>query len=141
MGKLDSVSTEALRDRLDGVESAKAAKRLMIALAYTDGVPATTLSDRYGIPASTVYYWLDRFEERPLAEAIEDEPRPGRPRKLAAEEWGRLESTLENPPEEAGFEADNWTPALVCRYLEREFSTTYSEGYIRQAFSDRIDSR
>jgi transposase len=139
MGKLDSVSTAALRDHLDAVETAKAAKRLMVALAYADGVPATTLSDRYGIPASTVYYWLDRFEQRPLADAIEDEPRPGRPRKLAPEEWERLESALEKPPADAGYDADEWTPALVQRHLEREFSTTYSTGYIRQAFAELLD--
>lgn len=82
MNKLDDIDVGALRDALEETSSAKAAKRLMIALAYADGVRVEALSDRYDIPRATVYSWLDRFEQQSISEAIEDESRPGRPSKL-----------------------------------------------------------
>lgn len=134
MGKLDGVSADALRDRLADVESAKAAKRLMVALAYQDGVPVSELSDRYGVPASTLYYWLDRFEERALDDAIEDQKRPGRPSKLDDAERTVFETALRNPPRDAGYDADEWTPELAQRHLEETFDVSYSLGHIRHYF-------
>ena len=66
MNKLEDVDTDALRDALGKASSAKAAKRLMIALAYADGVRVETLSERYDIPRATVYSWLDRFEHHSI---------------------------------------------------------------------------
>ncbi len=57
---------------LGEASSAKAAKRLMIALAYADGVRVETLSERYDIPRATVYSWLDRFEHHSINDALED---------------------------------------------------------------------
>lgn len=56
MGKLSSVAVNDLHEPLETVSTAKAAKRLMIALGYKDGVRVDTLSKRYAIPRSTVYY-------------------------------------------------------------------------------------
>jgi transposase len=77
MNKLEDVDAGALRDALEETSSAKAAKRLMIALAYVDGVRVETLNNRYDIPRTTVYSWLNRFEQQSISEAIEDESRPG----------------------------------------------------------------
>jgi len=134
MDKLDDIPASTLRGRLDEVESAKAAQRLMVALAYMDGVSVATMSERYGIPASTLYYWLDRFDERSLDDAIEDQKRPGRPSKLGDDERARFEATLQQPPSDVGYEADEWTPELVQQYLEREFDVTYSVGHIHHYF-------
>lgn len=134
MGKLDGVSADTLRDRLADVESAKAAKRLMVALAYMDGTPVSELSDRYGIPASTLYYWLDRFEERSLDDAIEDQQRPGRPSKLDDEERAAFEAALRGSPQTAGHDADEWTPELAQQHLEETFDVSYSLGHIRHYF-------
>lgn len=134
MNKLDGVSADVLRERLADVESAKAAKRLMVALAYLDGVSVSELSDRYGVPASTLYYWLDRFEERSLDDAIEDQQRPGRPSKLDDDERATFEATLRNSPNDAGYDADEWTPELAQRHLEETFDVSYSRGHIRHYF-------
>lgn len=50
MRKLEQISTEKLKTALDDDDEAKAAKRLMVALAYKDDVRAETLAERYGIP-------------------------------------------------------------------------------------------
>ncbi|WP_101298431.1 helix-turn-helix domain-containing protein [Halegenticoccus soli] len=132
MSKLADVDDHDLRDALSAVSEAKPAKRLMIALAYKDGVPVSTLSERYGIPRSTLYYWLDRFEAEPIEKAIEDEKRPGRPRKLSSEEQRAIRADLEGTPDEVGYEADEWTPLLLRDHIERETGVSYSVGHTRR---------
>lgn len=132
MSKLDGVSRDALREELDAVETAKAAKRLMVALAYKDGVSVSTLSERYGIPKSTLYYWLDRFASEPVAEAIEDDDRPGRPTKLDDADREAVFAALGESPDDHGFDAARWTPELVREFIEREFGVSYSLGHVRR---------
>ena len=132
MNKLEDVDPDRLREALADADDAKTAKRLMVALAYRDGTPVGTLSDRYDIPKSTIYYWLDRFEERPIPEAIEDEDRPGRPSKLDDDERNRLEQVVENPPAEYGLDDHEWTPEALQAYIEQEFDVTYSLGHVRR---------
>jgi transposase len=134
MNKLGGISADTLRDTLADVESAKAAKRLMVALAYLDGVSVSELSDRYGVPASTLYYWLDRFEERSLDDAIEDQQRPGRPSKLDGDERAAFETALRKSPRDVGYDADAWSPELVQQHLEETFGVSYSLGHIRHYF-------
>lgn len=132
MAKLSEVAVGDLRDALDGASTAKAAKRLMIALAYKDGVPVDTLSERYAIPRSTVYYWLDRFEETSIDDAIRDEDRPGRPPALTRTERDRLRSNLNKSPRSFGFEAESWSAGILRDHIAKEFGVEYSDGHVRR---------
>jgi transposase len=136
MGKLDSVDPAVLREELADTTDAKATKRLMVALDYLDGVPVDDLSDRYGIPRSTVYYWLSRFEERPIREAITDEDRPGRPTAL---DRSVLEDVVGAGPLEYGVDAEEWSPAALRDVLDREFDVSYSEGHVRRLLKELSD--
>jgi transposase len=132
MAKLDGVSRATLRAELETAESAKAAKRLMVALAYKDGVPVSTLSERYGIPESTLYYWLDRLATEPVSAAVEDDDRPGRPSELDDDEREAVFAALADSPESYGFDATEWTPELVRDLIEREYDVSYSLGHVRR---------
>lgn len=132
MAKLDGVDPDALRRSLSDADSAKAAKRLVVALDYLDDVPVSRLSKRYGIPRSTLYYWLDRFEEEPIDEAVRDEDRPGRPRKLDDADRRRLQGHLRDEPNDHGIEATEWSPELVRDHIERTFDVSYSLGHVRR---------
>lgn len=132
MDILDDVDPDDLRAALAEATDPKAVRRLMVALAYADGVAVDDLSDRYGIPRSTVYAWLSRFDERPVEEAVRDDPRPGRPAALDDDDRTRLAGALSDPPDDHGFAAASWTPALVRRYVDREFDVEYSLGHARR---------
>lgn len=132
MGKLDDVSGDALRTHLDEADGSKAAKRLMVALSYKDGVTVETMSRRYGIPASTIYYWLDRFVEGSIEDAITDEPRPGRPPALDDTERVELAETLAADPDAAGYDAPEWTPDLVRTHVSERYGVSYSLGHVRR---------
>ncbi|WP_435077181.1 helix-turn-helix domain-containing protein [Halococcus sp. AFM35] len=139
MNKLSDVDTDQLRAALATVSDAKAAKRLMVALAYADGVRVETLSERYDIPRATVYSWLDRFERQPVREAITDDHRPGRPPKLGERQRERLAAALADSPDEHGHETAEWNPALVRRHIEREYGVTYSLGHARRLYNEIRD--
>lgn len=62
MAELEDPSTEQNCSALENVDAAKAAKRLIVALAYEAGVNVKAISSRDGIPQSAVY-WLDSFED------------------------------------------------------------------------------
>ncbi|WP_276259075.1 helix-turn-helix domain-containing protein [Haloglomus litoreum] len=130
MVKLEGIDGARLRAALSEVETAKGAKRLMVALAYKDGVDVDVLTARYGIPQSTVYYWLDRFEERGLEDALEDDHRPGRPPKLTDEQRAAVETWLSDPPEGA----ERWTADRLRRRISEEFGVEYSAAHVGREF-------
>lgn len=111
----------------------------MIALAYCDAVSVETLSERYGIPRSTVYSWLDRFENEPIAEAIRDEHRPGRPARLTEQERKQLARALQLRPAAFGFSDKSWTPELVQEYIRQQYHVSYSLGHVRRVIRELND--
>ena len=141
MNKLEDIDTTALREALSDASNAKAAKRLMIALAYADGVRDDTLSKRYGIPRATVYSWLDRFEQETIKEAIEDESRPGRPPKLSDSQREQLFAELAQSPTEFGYEPTEWSPEIVKNHIEQVYETSYSLGHIRRLLRNHLSKK
>lgn len=128
MDKLAGVSAAALRAALADASGAKSALRLVVALDYKAGIPVRTMGDRYGIPRSTLYAWLDRFEEAGIEAAISDERRPGRPKALDEEERAEIRRTMANSP--GG--RDSWTPASLREHIEEEYGVRYSLGHVRR---------
>lgn len=136
MGHLDDVTVPELRRALDRVEGKTPTLRLVAAIAYKNGVTQTELADWFGVERRTIYNWFARLDRRPLAAAARDERRPGRPRKLTADQRAELEETLEAPPAEAGYDAPVWTPALVSRHLREAFDVAYSRASCRRLLKE-----
>lgn len=132
MAQLESLSSSEIKDALTEASGAKAVQRLMVAIAYKDGVAVSTLSDRYAVPESTIYYWFDRLESEPLQDAIEDETRPGRPPKLTSAERASIRTWLTNSPSEYGFDAEGWTPELLRGRIRDVYDVEYSLGHVRR---------
>lgn len=132
MSRLDGISVPELQQTLDSVEGKKPAQRLIAAIAHKNGVSQTELADWFGVQRRTVYGWFTRLEAEPLEDAVHDEQRTGRPRKLTTEQQTELRKTLHNPPTAVGYERSSWTPALVQQYLEATFEVTYSRPSCRR---------
>lgn len=132
MGKLDEIAIDELRDRFATADDPKAVRRLAVALAYADGESVDALSRRYGLARSTIYHWLDRFETRSLEDALEDDPRPGRPGKLTSEQRRELALVLAETPADHGYEGEEWTGALVRRHVASTYGIEYSARHARR---------
>lgn len=136
MVDLADLSRRDLQAALEATTDATAAKRVMAALAYLDGVDGATFAARYGVPTSTVYAWLGRFENRPVQEAMRDDPRPGRPPKLDEEGRTRLRADLAEPPSAAGYDAAEWDTSLVRDHLASAYGVAYSTAHVRRLLAD-----
>lgn len=136
MDHLDDISVEELQQTLDKVEDNKPTQRLTAAIAYKNGVTQTELAEWYGVQRRTIYSWLKRFETVPLDQAVQDDHRSGRPRKLSKSQQNKLEQTLQQPPTEAGIDAPAWTPALLDEFLEETFDVDYSISSCRRLMKE-----
>lgn len=143
MRKLQHVDEDALISAFHAADGPKAVKRLSMAIAYRDGVRVDILSERYDIPRSTIYAWLDRFEDDPVEAAICDDPRPGRPAALDPEEVVELASDITDGPTIHGFSAPEWTADLLQTHILEAYGVGYSEGHarrlLRQLGSDSVE--
>ena len=71
---MKGIPVDRLRTALDEADEAKAAKRLMVALAYTDGVHVETIGEL--LISIDDHLYLDYFENRLTVDALRDEPSP-----------------------------------------------------------------
>lgn len=132
MDHLDEISVGDLQRALASVDEKTPALRLVVAIAYKQGISQSALADWLDVERKTIYNWLMRFEERGLESAVRDAPRPGRPGKLSHDQRGLLEEALERPPSDTGIDAPAWTTALVQRFIREEFDVEYSQPSCRR---------
>jgi transposase len=124
---LDKISVEELQDALDNVDGNKPAQRLLAAIAYKNGVTQTELAEWYDVQRRTIYSWLKRLDtDESLEQAVSDDKRTGRKRKLSEKKQEEFEETVHEPPEEVGIDAPAWTPALVQQHLQDTYDVQYS---------------
>jgi len=137
MDHLDEISIEELQDALDNVEEKKPTQRLLTAIAYKNGVTQTELAEWHDIGRRTIYGWLMRLDtDEPLEQAVSDAHRSGRKRKLSESQHEEFEQFVHEPPEEAGFDAPSWTPALAQEFLEETYCVEYSHPSCRRLLKE-----
>ncbi|WP_233560706.1 winged helix-turn-helix domain-containing protein, partial [Halobellus sp. Atlit-38R] len=59
-------------------------------------------------------------------QAVSDDKRTGRKRKLSETQQKEFEETLHELPQEVGIDAPAWTPALAQDFLEETYDVEYS---------------
>jgi len=124
---IDEISVEELQDALDSVDGKKPTQRLLAAIAYKNGVTQTELAEWYDVQRRTIYSWLKRLDtDESLEQAVSDDERTGRKRKLSESQLEEFEATVHEPPEAVGIDAPAWTPALVQEFLEETYGVEYS---------------
>lgn len=136
MEHLDDISVEDLQRTLENVDGKRPAQRLIAAIAYKNGITQTELAEWYGVQRRTIYNWLKRLEDEPLEEAVTDEARSGRPRKITESQQKKLENVLQDSPADVGYDAASWTPALVQRFLQETFGVEYSRPSCRRLMKE-----
>jgi transposase len=124
------IDSSELREKLSQVAD-KPTQRLMTAILYKQGFTATIISDWFDISNDTLYRWFGKIESKPLGEAIYDNEREGRDRKLGEKQLQELEKELEKGAEEHGFTGQFWTGIRVSRLIQKEFDESVSDATAR----------
>lgn len=130
---MSGITVDELRDRLaKRPNDGRAVVRLVAAREYKAGRSPADIEEKYGWPAGTVYHWLEYIETRGIDGGLTPRDRSGRPPKLSESEREQLATVLRRPPTAVGYEQDVWQPAVVRRYIRREFNVGYSIRHVRR---------
>lgn len=136
MAKIENLTAKKLQEALDKVDNKKPTQRLMLAILYKQGPSVPMIADWFDMREETIYRWFSEMEEKPLMNAIFDEPRPGRNPKLSADQRKKFEIVLSKPPNGSDFDASVWTPKLAQKYLREEFDIEYSRRHVQRIMKD-----
>jgi transposase len=124
---LEKITPEELHEALNSVEGKNPTQRLLAAIAYKNGVTQTELAEWFGVGRRTIYSWLQRLDTaEPLWEAVSDDHRSGRNRKLSETKLEEFQETLHEVPEEVGYDEPAWTTKLVRHHLKETYDVEYS---------------
>lgn len=127
MDHLDEISLDELHEALNKVEGKRPTQRLLTAIAYKNGVTQTELAEWNDMGRRTIYSWLKRLDtDEPLSDAVIDENRSGRNRKLSDIQLKEFRETVREPPTEAGYDEPAWTTELVRHHLKETYDVEYS---------------
>jgi transposase len=89
------------------------AQRARIVLLAADGVSHTEIAELAGVSRPTVIGWRQRYERSGLR-GLEDQPRPGRPRRIDHDRI--ITATLRPPPKSLG--VTHWSSRLLAAKLK-----------------------
>ena len=134
--KIPGVTVKQVCDQLAEETNPKAIKRLTAAREYLAGLSPAEIESKYGWHEQTVYGWLNRFEERGFEAALYDDKPPGREPELANDQFEELAETLQDPPDNAGYDEPAWTSKLARQYLLEEFGIAYSLRHIQRLMKE-----
>lgn len=102
---------------LDKVDDARHYRRLQALLEVADGEPVAAVARRLRVERSTVHRWLARYRAERQPERLRDAQRTGRPRAGVQLTDARLKQLLTSEPCACGYDANNWTVALLAAHL------------------------
>lgn len=142
MSTLDGITANELRGYLQQVEGGTATLRLVVGINYKHGVAPAELAKWYGVTRVTIHNWLNRLErlaDESCETVLYDDPRPGRPPKLTAEQREQLASALQQSPSNKGIDATEWTPETVRTLIANEFGVTYTARHVRSLLKEMQD--
>ena len=127
MEHLEEITIDELHDALDTVDGKRPTQRLLAAIAYKNGVTQTELAEWFDTGRRTIYSWLQRLDtDEPLAEAVSDDHKSGRNRKLSESKLDEFRETVHESPREAGYDEPAWTTKLVRHHLAETYDVEYS---------------
>jgi transposase len=132
MGRLADITLDDLHELREQTEGEIPRERVLAAIGRKQGDQIDTLAERHGVVEKTIRNWLDRFEDDPIEQAPYDDPRPGRPSKLDADDREQLFDQLQDPPTALGYDQQAWSTRLLLHHVKTEYGVEYSKGHARK---------
>lgn len=127
MNHLEEISLDELHEALERVDGKRPTQRLLAAIAYKNGVTQTELAEWKNTGRRTIYSWLKRLDtDEPLTEAVTDDHRSGRIRKLSETQLDEFRETVHETQAEVGYDEPAWTTSLVRHHLKEAYDVEYS---------------
>jgi len=113
---------------------AKVLRRAQALLWLKEGHSVAAVAHLCGVSRQTVYNWIDRYQRRGRSkEALEDRPRPGRPKLMSQKHLAQLEEILSQDPQRLGYCQTTWTVPLLGYHLQAHYGLAVSGKTLRRS--------
>lgn len=117
--------------------------RAQVLLWLDEGETAQQVAELLRVSRRTVYYWVDRLDDRDggdLKQRLADAPRPGRPRvgDDGVDPW--IAEVIDTDPRVLGYHQTVWTAPLLVRYPRDQHRVDVSRKTVSRALA-RLDIR
>lgn len=107
----------------------KEARRLQAWHLKQQGWSQHQIAEALGVSEGAVSQWMKRGREGG-PEALRRRPPPGAPRRLSAEQLGRLPGLLHRGPTAYGFRGELWTRTRIAAIIRLEFGVSYHPRHV-----------
>jgi transposase len=129
-----TASTSGTRRELVSPSSARGAKaarqrRLRAARLFAQGLSQAEVARRLGTSRQNASRWHAKWRQGGRA-ALAGPTRLGRPPRLGAVDWRRVERALLRGPQAHGFDTDLWTLPRVAEVIWRLTGVSYHPGHV-----------
>ncbi len=110
-------------------------------LLLTHGHSVVAVAEQLGVARRTVYHWIERFRAHGF-DALEDQPRSGRPSQVTGDYRQRMEFLLSRDPHAFRHEVPSYTPQSgwtvrrLSDHLAADTGIQISPGHLRQLLKD-----
>jgi transposase len=106
-------------------------RRLAAAALLRRGLTQAAIAQRLGVSRASVSRWAATLHQQGRR-GLRVRPKSGRPPRLDACAWARLDRLLARGAAAAGFETERWTLRRIAALIEREFGVRYHPRYLER---------
>lgn len=108
----------AIQQEISRSEEARYDHRLHGVLLVCGGLSCYEVGDLFGQHSTTIQRWIRSFEKNGFA-GLADCERPGRPKRLTAEQWETINRDLRREPRDLGYQQNLWDGKLLSHHLRQ----------------------
>ena len=109
-----------LQDEIRRSEESRYDHRLHGVLLVAQGMRCPEVARLLGDATRTVEYWVHRFEAQGLSGLVDGE-RPGRPRRLSADQLEEIGQVLRKTPREVGLTGTLWDGKTLSAFIQERY--------------------
>jgi transposase len=136
--KLTFWQRRRLERQLTETRDAGLYRRTLALLEFAQGRSVAAIAALLRVSRQSVYNWLEIYTETTRPEALADDERSGRPRRLGDDEEALLRTLLAGSPQGLGYPDVSWTVPLLQEVLYLGTGGWFGERTIRRAL-ERLD--
>lgn len=114
------IMSVAIQQEISRSEEARYDHRLHGVLLVCRGLSCYEVGDLLGHHSTTIQRWVRTFARDGFAGLMDNE-RPGRPRRLTAEQWDMVSGDLRREPHELGYPQNLWDGKLLSHHLRQSY--------------------
>lgn len=121
-----------LEQQLRTTRTARLYRRTLAMVEIAQGRPLTHIARSLGVNRRSLYHWQQRYMAQHDPAALCDHKGSGRPSVWTPQLRALLEKSLEQKPDQWGYQASEWTVPLLIEHLATQSGQRVSDATLRR---------